>query len=618
MERDKKSLSLFILLPLLLVCRSDECPSLPDNLTCYNDYSKNITCLWNSTYVTDHTDAACTIQVKYQADFLSYSASCHLEPVDISRPALKTCSLIFISDHTFSSFHVLSFNLSCNHMKPVITSYKPYCHIRVNPPGRPEVNFTTISWLSQLTKHSMISSYKTEVQWKQQDQSWSDPAVQKNTGIQCEHECEAELKEESLIRGERYEARVRVKSDEGHEGAWSDWSPTVSWVSAVGKRKPPSGITFVVPISIVGVVVLLAVVLFSTNKTTWVYIGKKITGPPIPDPGKSFLQDVQRGFSLHFTSESFHSFLKPVEMITVELTSSVDAVTACRPDEKIVINKGSYDSTNSSFSNPSYSELCTPPISSLSAGNLKPCATDTPYGPVGTQGEGKSTEQESNEGREKEHEMVKLLLKGSSNSEPVQVISDYEKSEKLNIDRFRLQSLDSGMSSCEEVSEDSMEADSMNMTDSYDEDPEGEDEKEGENEQKAGFQKLFGGKSDKFIQVCSDYERVGKPPADSPELPSLDSGVCSGGEEQMSQDESMEDVDKSTESTHFLFPPHPPRALPCSLLSFPQLPLNLCGPGLRPALQLQPSPMLQGFALMSAGRSLEPSGDGYMPVKQEG
>ncbi|XP_030597871.1 interleukin-2 receptor subunit beta-like isoform X2 [Archocentrus centrarchus] len=272
MERDKKSLSLFILLPLLLVCRTDACPSLPDNLTCYNDYSKNITCLWNSTYVTDRTDAACTIHAKYQARYLSYSASCHLEPVDISRPALKTCSLIFKSDHTFSSFHVLSFNLSCNHMKPVITSYKPYCHIRVNPPGRPEVNFTTISWLSQLTEHSMIDLYKSEVQWKQQDQSWSDPAVQKNIGIQCEHKCEAELKEDFLIRGERYEARVRVQSViESREGAWSDWSPTASWVSSAGKIKPPLGIAYVVTIIVVGVVMSLAVMFLLTKKTGSAY-----------------------------------------------------------------------------------------------------------------------------------------------------------------------------------------------------------------------------------------------------------------------------------------------------------------------------------------------------------
>uniref|UniRef100_A0AAZ1X1T7 Interleukin-2 receptor subunit beta N-terminal domain-containing protein n=1 Tax=Oreochromis aureus TaxID=47969 RepID=A0AAZ1X1T7_OREAU len=616
MERNKKTLSLFILLPVLLLCRSDECPSLPQNLTCYTDFNRIITCLWNSRYVSD--DTACTIHAQNKCLDRPYSASCHLKSVDISRPALKKCSLIFEMENTFLSFDELSLNLSCNQMKSVITSFMPSYHIKVNPPAEPKVNFTSVSWLSQVPEHERISSYRSEVQWKKQDQSWSDPAVHRKLGIQCGQECKAELEPDLLIQGERYEARVRVRSVKPQpEGAWSDWSPTASWESPLGKIKPTSGITFVVPVTIVGVVVLLAGLLLSTHKTTRVYIVKKIKGPPIPDPGKSFLQEIQSGF----TSEYFHSFVTPVEIITVELTSPVDAVVAYKPDEKMVLNKGSYDSTSSSFSNPSYSELCSPPpISSLTAGNLKPCAADTPYGPVGAQGEGKSTEQKSDEAREKEKETLMLLLKGSSNSEPVQVISDYEKTERLDNDRFRLQSLDSGMYKCEEVSEESMEADSINMTDSHDEESEGEEKKEGGNEQKADFQRLFGssgGVFGKFIQVCSDYERVEKQQADSPKLPSLDSGVSSSGEEQLSQDEGMEDADKSTESTRFLFPPHPPSALPCSLLSFPQLPLNLPGPRLSPALHLQPGHMTQGFALTSAGRSVEPSGDGYMPVKQE-
>ncbi|KAL3996874.1 myotubularin-related protein 14 [Sarotherodon galilaeus] len=618
MERNKKTLSLFILLPVLLLCRSDECPSLPQNLNCYTDYNRIITCLWNSRYVSD--DTACTIHAQFKSRRIFYNASCDLKSVDISRPALKECSLIFEMEYTFLSFQVLSMNLSCAHMKQsLITSYMPSCHIKVNPPPEPEVNFTSVSWLSQVPEHERISSYRTELQWKQQDQSWSDPTVQKKLDIQCEDECKAELEPDKLIQGEKYEARVRVRSVEPRpEGAWSDWSPTVSWESPVGKRKPPSGVPRpVVCIITAGAVALMAVILCTTKKH-WVYVVKTMKGQPVPDPGKSFLQNVH--FKSGFTSEYFHSFLKPVEIITVELTSPVDAV-AYKPDEKMVLNKGSYDSTSSSFSNPSYSELCSPPpISSLTAGNLKPCAADTPYGPVGAQGEGKSTEQESHEAREKEKETLMLLLKGSSNSEPVQVISDYEKTERLDNDRFRLQSLDSGMCSCEEVSEESMEADSINMTDSHDEEPEGEEEKEGGNEQKADFQRLFGssgGVFGKFIPVCSDYERVEKQQADSPELPSLDSGVSSGGEEQLSQDEGMEDADKSTESTRFLFPPHPSSALPCSLLSFPQLPLNLPGPRLSPAVQRQPGHMTQGFALMSTGRSVEPSGDGYMPVKQE-
>uniref|UniRef100_A0A669BTY9 Interleukin-2 receptor subunit beta-like n=1 Tax=Oreochromis niloticus TaxID=8128 RepID=A0A669BTY9_ORENI len=616
MERNKKTLSLFILLPVLLLCRSDECPSLPQNLTCYTDFNRIITCLWNSRYVSD--DTACTIHAQNKCLDRPYSASCHLKSVDISRPALKKCSLIFEMENTFLSFDELSLNLSCNQMKSVITSFKPSYHIKVNPPAEPKVNFTSVSWLSQVPEHERISSYRSELQWKKQDQSWSDPAVHRKLGIQCGQECKAELEPDLLIQGGRYQARVRVRSVKPQpEGAWSDWSPTASWESPLGKIKPPSGNMFLVPVTIVGVVVLLAGLLLSTHKTTRVYIVKKIKGPPIPDPGKSFLREIQSGF----TSEYFQSFLKPVEIITVELTSPVDAVVAYKPDEKMMLNKGSYDSTSSSFSNPSYSELCSPPpISSLTAGNLKPCAADTPYGPVGAQGEGKSTEQESDEAREKEKETLMLLLKGSSNSEPVQVISDYEKTERLDNDRFRLQSLDSGMCSCEEVSEESMEADSINMTDSHDEEPEGEEKKEGGNEQKADFRRLFGssgGVFGKFIPVCSDYERVEKQQADSPELPSLDSGVSSGGEEQLSQDEGMEDADKSTESTRFLFPPHPSSALPCSLLSFPQLPLNLPGPRLSPAVQRQPGHMTQGFALMSAGRSVEPSGDGYMPVKQE-
>ncbi|CAI5681237.1 unnamed protein product [Oreochromis niloticus] len=619
MERNKKTLSLFLLLPVLLLCRSDKCPSLPQNLNCYTDYNRIITCLWNSRSVSD--DTACTIHAHHKSRYISYNASCDLKSVDISRPALKECSLIFEMEYTFLSFHVLSMNLSCAHMKQsLITLYKPFCHIKVNPPSKPEVNVTSVSWLSQDPEHERISSYRSELQWKQQDQSWSDPTVQKNLDIQCEDECKAELEPDKLIQGEKYEARVRVRSVKPQpEGAWSDWSPTASWESPVGKRKPPSGVPrLVVCIITAGVVALMAVILCRTKKH-WVYVVKTMKGQPIPDPGKSFLQNVH--FKSGFTSEYFQSFLKPVEIITVELTSPVDAVVAYKPDEKMVLNKGSYDSTSSSFSNPSYSELCSPPpISSLTAGNLKPCAADTPYGPVGAQGEGKSTEQESDEAREKEKETLMLLLKGSSNSEPVQVISDYEKTERLDNDRFRLQSLDSGMCSCEEVSEESMEADSINMTDSHDEEPEGEEKKEGGNEQKADFRRLFGssgGVFGKFIPVCSDYERVEKQQADSPELPSLDSGVSSGGEEQLSQDEGMEDADKSTESTRFLFPPHPSSALPCSLLSFPQLPLNLPGPRLSPALQRQPGHMTQGFALMSAGRSVEPSGDGYMPVKQE-
>lgn len=324
----------------------------------------------------------------------------------------------------------------------------------------------------------------------------------------------------------------------------------------------------------------------------------------------------------HFTPDSFHSFLKQEEILYVEVTSAVDAVGQCRPEAALqekIKSEGSSGSGNSSYSNPSYSHLCpSRPISSLSAGNLQPCAVDTPYGPVGNQGEGENAEQNEEEVRRKEMEISQLLSKGSKDSEPMQVVSDYEKVEKLQAERTRLQSLDSGMCSSEEVSQESLEPDSINVTGSHDE--ETEEEEERGNGKEADFKKLFGGSGGIFgkgsIQVCSDYERVQKQQADSSELLSVDSGVSSGGEEQASQ-ESVEDVDKSTETTSFLFPPAPSFSLPCAMSSFSQLPLKFSGLGLSPALQPLPSHILDRNVLMSASRSVEPSGDGYMPVKQE-
>ncbi|XP_051240353.1 uncharacterized protein LOC127354473 [Dicentrarchus labrax] len=632
MERKEKTpLSLlFVLLALPHVTLF--CPSPPvendKNLTCYNDYNRNISCVWDSSYVFDHEDTVCTIYVERKG---KYNGSCKLEPVDVSRPTLQKCSVIFKSEWKFQTIHNLSVTLDCKPGKQRFTIYyMPSCHIKLNPGPKPTINFTTISWIPQVSEHGVLRSslYKSQLQWKQEDQSWTDPSVQKKQTheTQCQWDCKAELDPDQLIQDERYEARIRVKivGNDKYGSTWSDWSPTASWVSPIGKAKPPSDFAggpfgIVACMLVVGLCFFICL-LIRTDKTTWIYIGKRIRGPPIPDPRYSFLQDVNNWLGPHFTSESFSSFLKPVEIISVEVTSTVDAISPSRPDAALLEkmrSESSNESTSSSFSNPSYSHISPPPpVSSLTAGNLAPCGIDSPYGPVVNQGEGENAEQGKDELRGKEVEITQLLRKGSNISEPMPVISDYEKVEKPQVERSRLQSLDSGMCSGEEISQESLEVDSISVTDSHDEGPEDKEEREEGNTK--DFQKLFGGSRGIFdkgsIQVCSGYEQVQKLPADSPELPSLDSCISSGGNEQESQEESLEEVDKSTETTRFLFPP-PSSPLACSLPSFSPLPLNFSGAGL--SLQPLPSHTLERIALMSASRCMEPSGDGYMPVRQE-
>lgn len=307
----------------------------------------------------------------------------------------------------------------------------------------------------------------------------------------------------------------------------------------------------------------------------------------------------------------------------MDVTTTAGAVTP-RGMEAALLEKmrseSSYESTNTD-TDPSNSELSPPPppISSLTAGNLEPCGADTPYGPVGSQAEDKTAEQDMVEVRGKEVELLQLLSNGSNNSEPLPVISDYEKVEKPQVERFRLQSLDSGMCSGEEVSQESLEPDSINVTDCHDDGgPEGKEESEGRNGKEVFFQKFFGGNRGSFdkgsIQVCSDYERVQKLEVDNSELPSLDSCISSGSEEQVSQEESLEDVDKSTESTSLLFPPPSSSSF---LLSSTPLPLDFSGTSLNSAPAPLPSHILERIALMSTTKSVKPSGDGYMPVRQD-
>lgn len=64
----------------------------------------------------------------------------------------------------------------------------------------------------------------------------------KKTELNCEQSCEGQLDPEMLTQGETYEARVRVRAaEESIEGIWSDWSPTLTWVSSEGRPKPPPG-----------------------------------------------------------------------------------------------------------------------------------------------------------------------------------------------------------------------------------------------------------------------------------------------------------------------------------------------------------------------------------------
>uniref|UniRef100_A0A0E9WSC7 Fibronectin type-III domain-containing protein n=1 Tax=Anguilla anguilla TaxID=7936 RepID=A0A0E9WSC7_ANGAN len=116
-----------------------------------------------------------------------------------------------------------------------IQHYEPRLHIKMNPPGKPNITNYTISWSPGHPFSDILPDYAFQLQFKQKDQRWEDvdPVTILNEKTQ------EQLNEEALEKGKSYQVRVRVgvpPQDEGYKGEWSHWSPTTSWRSEVGRE----------------------------------------------------------------------------------------------------------------------------------------------------------------------------------------------------------------------------------------------------------------------------------------------------------------------------------------------------------------------------------------------
>lgn len=189
---------------------------------------------------------------------------------------------------------------------------------------------------------------------------------------------------------------------------------------------------------------MLVCVLFKTDKGRWVYMMKIMKGQPLPHPADSILK-MHTWMSPSFSSNSYLSFFSPVDII-----ASVDVRV---PDHKNRVEHPLMDISPilhrphrpclSSFSNPIYSHLCP-------AALPEPCSTDSPHPP--------QVDVEQRMGPEMD---LSLFLSMIQQSQGVPVICEYEKVQVGGIEggqgeRVRLHSVDSGVGSGEEVSQESL------------------------------------------------------------------------------------------------------------------------------------------------------------------
>ncbi|TWW53426.1 hypothetical protein D4764_0256290 [Takifugu flavidus] len=163
MEKTIKShLGYLLLLPFGFILAQRECSILPENLSCYNDFNNTINCVWNSTH--EHQDDVCTIEAVRPHENNYYNSSCQTHPVDLSRPKQKNCTMFF-KKYQFVETQTWFINISCSTKGQVLSvTYIPSCHIKLNPPPKPEVNLTTVVWFPQYPHNRRLKEYCGQLQ----------------------------------------------------------------------------------------------------------------------------------------------------------------------------------------------------------------------------------------------------------------------------------------------------------------------------------------------------------------------------------------------------------------------------------------------------------------------
>ncbi|XP_071330347.1 interleukin-2 receptor subunit beta [Trachinotus anak] len=310
-------------------------------LSCVNDFVNKVNCTWNSTPVAPGVD--CWIQgVKktliWKTEINRRTTklivqSCKLKQQGDSPPG---CSLVF-ENEVFDFFETMpNISVKCNGtLLESLTNYMPRRHIKMNPPGVPNVssdaNETLISWSPGSPLSSYIETFDFQVQIKLKKETWKEahtlPSQEQYLRIPAEQ-----------LRGHR-QVRVRVKStDNSH---WSNWSPTTSWMGETDVAKTSQDRDWPLDhTSLVVQGVMLSVGLFVVMLVLCMscLCRRRLKVKPVPNPSKYFptLHSVHAGNLKKWlnplsVSDTFFTAQPRDHISPVEVCQSWDVVPSSSP-----------------------------------------------------------------------------------------------------------------------------------------------------------------------------------------------------------------------------------------------------------------------------------------------
>ncbi|XP_026887691.2 interleukin-2 receptor subunit beta isoform X2 [Electrophorus electricus] len=350
------------LIPVLFIFGATQSCHTHPGLSCVNDYMSNVSCEWQVS--AKHAGNNCTLQGFRRTPWGNKVKECKLEPLSYRANATRACSIVYDSLR-FSFAERMRVQVTCNGTAVFPQSeYHPGRNVKLRWPDKISVVRDNITWSRGSPFPESIKRYEFELQFKRTGQSWKEARLTLVQGMFTI------LNEDYMVKGERYEARVRVKPVEPSttgeiQGQWSDWSPSVSWSSEIGMNKT----TQERPLSIFpSLGIMLLPVIFCIAHTCKCVL--KTGDQHVPDPSKFFkpLLSLHEGNLQKWLRPEYstHSYVSPqvcgCEISPVEISEASDSALALMTPALFQTNQtfffqqtsGTSQSLSSGFSNMGY------------------------------------------------------------------------------------------------------------------------------------------------------------------------------------------------------------------------------------------------------------------------
>lgn len=333
-------------------------------LSCVNDFVNNVSCTWDGAPLAPGVDCW-IIGVKTTwilKNYMRYPGtiirSCRMKRHRKSPPG---CSFVFENEE-FNSFKDMPYiSMECNGtLVENLTNYSPYKHIKMHPPGVPNVsitaNETRISWTPGSPRSHFITSFDFQVQITEKNKTWNDANIQPTQ--------EQELRIPAGRFKGHCHVRVRVKPiSQLHKSHWSNWSPTASWVEATDVvvtsqdedwlLGQSSQITRGVIFSLSLIIITLVLYKSCANRGL-------LKGKPVPNPSKYFRTlhsdhggNLKKWLNPLSASESFFTAQPHDRISPVEVCDSWDVAPSTSPSSgstSALLHFSSYPSAGSNTS----------------------------------------------------------------------------------------------------------------------------------------------------------------------------------------------------------------------------------------------------------------------------